>query len=210
MGDVVAGGVAHAKEQFQKSVADDGIFCLDGNRNEHEEQFRVGEQHAERQQDAENGSRGSDHGDIDFQIDDALENLPSRRDVFFRSRVVDPGVDGFPYPSGGSAQLRQGEVGEEGRVGGCHEPGVLLIHFFRFEPSHEAVQYACADAAHEVEYQEPLRAPHGFQDAPEHEEGEHVEEDVGEFDVAVWRYRGVHEHVGDILPYPPIGGLRQV
>ena len=67
-----------------------------------------------------------------------------------------------------------------------------------FETCFQCVNYA----ADEIIDQKLLRSPHPLNDAAEHPQGKHVEEDVGEV--------GMQELIGDELPEVEIGGKEEM
>ena len=71
-----------------------------------------------------------------------------------------------------------------------------------FNPLRTFLHEAGAYAAHNIVEEESLRTHHLLHDAAEHPNGEHVEEDV--------LPACVHEHVGEELVEPEVGGLEKV
>lgn len=164
VGYVVAGVVVEALEQFERAVADDNPSGLDGDGDEKEVERRFGEHVAERKKNAEYGSGCSDDFGVD-EIPDA-EHIGMCRRHACRDGHVDDGIDrdAFGKLSGG-----------------------VMNHECEYAKLYESRAYA----ARYVVEQEPAGADDALDDVAEHEEGEHVEEQVEKV--------FLHEHVGDYL-----------
>lgn len=175
VGYVVAGVVVEALEQFEGAVADDNPAGLDGDGDEKEVERRFGEHVAESEKDAEDGSGGSD----DFGVDEIpyAEHVGMGRRHACRNRHVDDGIDGDAF----------------GKLSGG-----VMYHEREYAELYERRAYA----ARYVVEQEPAGADDALDYIAEHEEGEHVEEQVEEI--------FLHKHVGDYLRGIEIVGERIV
>lgn len=149
------GKVCHARldaidtgKEFESTVADDQPLGFEWHRWNEEEDLGIGEHHAERQQDAEHRTRGTDGNQLVQNVHDAVN-------------FQELGMGHVQY------LLTEDVVG-----------GKLSDEVVQFIAPGQLLNETGADARDEIVEQETLFAPNHLQQSSEHVEREHVVEEV--------------------------------
>ena len=199
MGDIIARRIVDTLGKLYERVYPHYPFCLDGNGYENDVHLCIREEVAESKQQAKD-SAGCAYGRLIDHRGITLVEQPhglcrTVAAIFVCSPEVQNAVE----------RLCAGEMLVPDELGIFHEGGVFLVvhkgivKAGKLVGEHSHMTQGRAEAAHQVEEQEALCTPQIFENAAEHPQGIHVEENVHEGSLNIER-AAVHEHMGEQLP----------